>query len=68
MESTIRRIVLGGFDRGTGGGVLAGAADPHRPVDGAETPALDDVATEVHDRFERVLAAVAEELGPASEA
>ena len=68
MEDTIRGIVLGGFDEAAGGGVLAGAADPHRPVGIAETPALDTVSTVGHDRFERVLAAVAEEPGPASEA
>jgi uncharacterized protein (DUF302 family) len=51
-----------------GGDVVASAVDPQRLVGMAGNDALDSIATEVHDRFERVLATVTDELGAVSEA
>ncbi|MDS0301312.1 DUF302 domain-containing protein [Halogeometricum sp. S1BR25-6] len=39
-------------------GVTVSAVDPEQLVGMADNPALDSVAAEVHERFERVLAAV----------
>ena len=41
------------------GDVAVSAVDPEQLVGVADNPALDSIANEVHDRFERVLAAVA---------
>jgi len=43
------------------GEVTVSAVDPGRLVGIADNEALDSIATEVHERFERVLASVAEE-------
>ena len=45
------------------GEVTVSAVDPQRLVGIADNEALDSIANEVHDRFERVLADVADELG-----
>jgi hypothetical protein len=50
-----------------GGNVVVSAVDPHRLVGVADNPALDPIATEVGDRFERVLSTVADERGAATE-
>ncbi|WP_435365850.1 DUF302 domain-containing protein [Haloarchaeobius sp. DYHT-AS-18] len=42
------------------GDVMVSAVDPKQLVGIAENEALDDIAAEVHERFERVLATVAE--------
>ena len=44
------------------GAVTVSAVDPQQLVNIADNEALDSIATEVHERFERVLASVAEEL------
>ena len=41
------------------GGVVVAAVDPQRLVGVADNPALDDIADEVAERFERALGAVA---------
>ncbi|WP_418282667.1 DUF302 domain-containing protein [Halorubrum sp. DTA98] len=50
------------------GGIVVSAVDPHRLLDVADNDALDSIANEVHDRFEHVLASVADELDSPSEA
>ncbi|WP_336134704.1 DUF302 domain-containing protein [Natronomonas amylolytica] len=50
------------------GDVVVSAVDAHRLVGITDNDALDSIGTEVTERFERVLAAVTEELGSASEA
>jgi uncharacterized protein (DUF302 family) len=50
------------------GDVVVSAVDPQQLVGIAENEALDAIVTEVHDRFERVLATVTDELGAVSEA
>ncbi|MFC6941973.1 DUF302 domain-containing protein [Salinirubellus sp. GCM10025818] len=45
------------------GEVVVSAVDPRELVGIADNEALDSIATEVHDRFERVLTVVADELG-----
>ncbi|WP_135305168.1 DUF302 domain-containing protein [Haloarcula amylovorans] len=42
--------------------VMVSAVDPQQLVGLADNEALDSIATEVHERFERVLTSVAEEL------
>ena len=49
------------------GGITVSAVDPQRLVGIVDNEALDSVANEVHGRFERVLASVADELEPPSE-
>jgi uncharacterized protein (DUF302 family) len=44
------------------GAVTVSAVDPQQLVDIADNGALDSIATEVHERFDRVLTSVAEEL------
>ncbi|MFC5971075.1 DUF302 domain-containing protein [Halomarina salina] len=44
------------------GEVVVSAVDPDRLVGMADNPALDDIATDVHDRFERVLGTVEDEF------
>lgn len=51
-----------------GNGVVVSAVDPKQLVGIADNAALDSIATEVHDRFERVLSTVTNELGTTSEA
>lgn len=51
-----------------GGAIRVSAVDPQRLVGIADNSALDPIATEVNDRFERVVAAVTDEFGTASEA
>jgi len=51
-----------------GGDVVVGAVDPEQLVGAADNENLDGVASEVRERFERVLAAVADEFATASEA
>jgi len=51
-----------------GGDVVVGAVDPEQLVGVADNENLDGVASEVRERFERVLAAVADEFATASEA
>ncbi|NHN42968.1 DUF302 domain-containing protein [Halorubellus sp. JP-L1] len=50
------------------GDVVVSAVDPERLVGIADNDALDSIATEVTDRFERVLAAVTDQFEPASAA
>jgi len=50
------------------GEVMVSAVDPQQLVGIAGNEALDSIATEVHERFERVLTSVAEELEFPSEA
>src|SRR6056297_1264060 len=50
------------------GEVVVSAVDPQQLVGIADNAALDAIATEVHDRFERVLSTVADGLDAASEA
>ena len=50
------------------GEVVVSAVDPQQLVGIADNEALDSIATEVHDRFERVLDTVAEDLKSPSEA
>ncbi|GAB6860266.1 DUF302 domain-containing protein [Haloplanus litoreus] len=49
------------------GGVVVSAVDPEQLVGIADNDALDSIAIEVTERFERVLAAVTDEFEPASE-
>mgnify|MGYP006273206513 CR=1 FL=1 len=49
------------------GDVVVSAVDPNKLVGIADNPALDDIATEVHERFERVLETVTDELSTSSE-
>jgi uncharacterized protein (DUF302 family) len=49
------------------GAVTVSAVDPRQLVGIADNEALDPIATEVHDRFERVLAAVTDDLESPSE-
>lgn len=51
-----------------GGEVMVSAVDPQQLVGIADNEALDSIATEVHERFERVLTSVAEELESQAEA
>lgn len=50
------------------GEVVVSAVDPQRLVGIADNVELDSIATEVHDRFERVLSTVSNEFGNPSEA
>jgi uncharacterized protein (DUF302 family) len=50
------------------GEVMVSAVDPQQLVGIADNDALDSIATEVTERFERVLSAVTDELGSRSEA
>ena len=50
------------------GGIVVSAVDPERLVSLADDPALDSIGSEVHERFERVLDSVADELGARPEA
>jgi len=43
------------------------AVDPQQLVGIADNEALDSIANEVHDRFERVLVSVADELESSTE-
>ncbi|MEE6209271.1 DUF302 domain-containing protein [Salarchaeum sp. III] len=47
--------------------VIVSAVDPQQLVGIADNEALDSIANEVHDRFERVLASVADELESSTE-
>jgi|GEM_PF-4901700 len=47
---------------------MVSAVDPQQLVGIADNDALDSIATEVNDRFERVLSAVTDELSTKSEA
>jgi len=49
------------------GDIVVSAVDPEQLVGIADNDALDSIATEVNERFERVLASVADEFEPASE-
>ena len=49
------------------GEVMVSAVDPQQLVGIADNEALDSIANEVHDRFERVLARVADELESSTE-
>ena len=49
------------------GEVMVSAVDPQQLVGIADNEALDSIANEVHDRFERVLASVADELESSTE-
>ncbi|WP_255196969.1 DUF302 domain-containing protein [Halorarius litoreus] len=44
------------------GEIMVSAVDARQLVGIADNEALDSIATEVHDRFERVLASIADEL------
>jgi len=46
-----------------GGDVVVSAVDPEQLVGIAENPDLDEIASDVHDRFERVIATVSVEFG-----
>ncbi|WP_302081301.1 DUF302 domain-containing protein [Salinibaculum rarum] len=50
------------------GEVIVSTVDPQQLISIADNEALDSIATEVSDRFERVLTSVADELGLPSEA
>jgi len=50
------------------GDVVVSAVDPEQLLGVADNEALDSIATDVGERFERVLEAVTDELGPVSEA
>ncbi|SNZ03682.1 Uncharacterized conserved protein, DUF302 family [Natronoarchaeum philippinense] len=50
------------------GEVMVSAVDPQQLVGIADNEALNSIATEVHDRFERVLSSVGTELESISEA
>ncbi|UTF55873.1 DUF302 domain-containing protein [Natronosalvus rutilus] len=50
------------------GTVVVSAVDPHQLVGIADNETLGSIATEVHDRFERTLSTVQDELESASEA
>ncbi|WP_158059281.1 DUF302 domain-containing protein [Halorussus halophilus] len=50
------------------GDVQVSAVEPNQLVGVADNGALDAIADEVHDRFERVLTRVTDELGTISEA
>ncbi|MFD1647899.1 DUF302 domain-containing protein [Haloarchaeobius litoreus] len=50
------------------GEVMVSAVDPQQLIDIADNEALDSIANEVHDRFERVLTSVADESESSSEA
>jgi uncharacterized protein (DUF302 family) len=50
------------------GDIVVSAVDPEQLVGIADNDALDSIATEVTERFARVLAAVRDEFDPASEA
>ncbi|AUV84508.1 hypothetical protein C2R22_23480 (plasmid) [Salinigranum rubrum] len=49
-----------------GGDVVVSAVDPQQLVGITENPDLDEIAVDVHDRFERVIATVSDELGTVS--
>ncbi|WP_318570467.1 DUF302 domain-containing protein [Salinigranum marinum] len=49
------------------GGVVVSAVDPQQLVGIAENAVLDSIATEVHERYERVLSTITDELGARSE-
>ena len=49
------------------GEVTVSAVNPQQLVGIADNEALDSIASEVHDRFERVLASIADELEASSE-
>ena len=49
------------------GEVMVSAVDPQQLVGIADNEALDSIANEVHDRFERVLVSVADELESSTE-
>ena len=49
------------------GEIAVSAVDPQQLVGIADNEALDSIATEVHDRFERVLDSVADELESSAE-
>ncbi|MFD1647952.1 DUF302 domain-containing protein [Haloarchaeobius litoreus] len=49
------------------GDIAVSAVDPKQLVGIADNDALDSIATEVNERFERVLSAVTDELGSTSE-
>lgn len=50
------------------GDVVVSAVDPERLVGIADNPALTSIAADVHDRFERVLSTVTDQLGTVSNA
>jgi uncharacterized protein (DUF302 family) len=47
--------------------IVVSAVDPQQLVGIAENAALDSVATEVHERYERVLSTITDELGAGAE-
>jgi len=49
------------------GDIVVSAVDPKRLLEVADNDALDPIATEVTERFDRVLAAVADEFEPVPE-
>lgn len=48
------------------GDVVVSAVDPKQLVGITENPDLDEIAVDVHERFERVIATVSDELGTVS--
>ena len=50
-----------------GGDVVVSAVDPQQLVGITENPDLDEIAVDVHERFERVIATVSDELGTVPE-
>jgi uncharacterized protein (DUF302 family) len=50
-----------------GGDVVVSAVDPQQLVAITENSELDEIATEVHERFERVLAVVTDQISTESE-
>ena len=49
------------------GDVVVSAVDPQQLVGITENPDLDEIAVDVHERFERVIATVSDELGTVPE-
>ncbi|MFC7130485.1 DUF302 domain-containing protein [Haloferax chudinovii] len=50
-----------------GGDVVVSAVDPQQLVGITENPDLDEIAVDVHERFERVIATISDELGTVPE-
>jgi uncharacterized protein (DUF302 family) len=48
------------------GDVVVSAVDPKQLVGIAENPGLDEIAVDVHERFERVVATISDEFGTVS--
>ena len=47
--------------------IVVSAVDPQKLLDVADNPKLEEIATDVHERFERVITAVGERFPPEGE-